>query len=138
MGVEFLQAVQQLLKRETCGAGSRDDFARDLIQVPLPLGLATLHLLMADKCAGTLLGVDDTANLEFPISSHNRIRVDRKIDGELAHGRQLIACAKRARRDPARDLVDDLPVNGYPAVQVQMELKRFVSGCSESHCRPVY
>ena len=46
-----------------------------------------------------------------------------EIDGELAHGRELVARRECPGGDGSTDLVDDLAVNGHAAVKVERKWK---------------
>ena len=65
-------------------------------------------------------------------------QVDRQIDRQLTNGGELIASSQCRRRNAADHLVDDLPVNRNPTVQVQAELKRLPLFRSSTHEYMVY
>jgi hypothetical protein len=119
----LMKILQQFFQSEARRSGARHEFGRQLAQLPSPLYLITLHLLMADECAGALLGLQDTPNFEFAIGPHHRVGVDRKIYRDLPHRGQLIARSQSPRRHSSRHLIDDLAIDRNTATEIQPELE---------------
>src|SRR5215471_9709155 len=80
-------------------------------------------LLPADERARSLLRIQHAANLQLPISPNHRVRINGKIHCQLPDGWQLIPRLEQSSRDPARYLVNDLPVDRHSATRIQTELK---------------
>ena len=107
-------------------SGQRDSSEAALSFIP-----GTRNLLIADKRSRALVRFEQAAVLQFAISTHHSVRIDLKINGELAHRRQLISRAQRPACHCAPHLVDNLPINGYTALQVQVKVKkRILKTCS--------
>ena len=60
-----------------------------------------LTFLCAHKGTGALLGLHDAADLEFAVSPHHGVRVDRQIYRHLAYGGQLVASGQGSGSEPA-------------------------------------
>jgi hypothetical protein len=78
---------------------------------------------MANEGPRALLGLQNPSDFKFTIRANHCVGIDREIYCQLANGRQLIASVKRACRNSAHDLIDDLAVDGYPAPLVQSKLE---------------
>jgi hypothetical protein len=76
------------------------------------------------------VGLEHALDLQLAVGADHGVRVDGKIDGQLAHRRQLIARHKVATGDPELHLLDDLPVKRYPALGVDPNLQAHVSRLS--------
>ena len=77
--------------------------------------------LFADESSRALVSFEHAAEFEFAVGAHDGIGIDCEIDGELAHRGQLVAGGERAGSDAAADLIDELAVDRYAAVQVERE-----------------
>ncbi len=78
-----------------------------------------LDFLVGDKCSGALLGFEDAANLHLAVGALDGVGVDGEVDGDLAHGGQLLAGLERAGGDSGLHLVDELAIYGHAAVRVE-------------------
>jgi hypothetical protein len=120
---QLVQPVEQFFNREPGSSSTGGEFARQLGELPLALRVVPADLFLADECPGSLVGFEHAAQLKFPVSPENRVRIDGKINGELPHSRQLIAGRERSRCHAGSNLVDDLAVDRNSAAQVQFELE---------------
>ena len=98
--------------------GARQELLADLVEHPAALDLVELHLPVADERSGAHVGLHEAGELELVLGAAHRVGVDGEVDRELAHGGEAVARAQRARGDGALHLVDDLPVEGNAALQI--------------------
>src|SRR5581483_8757421 len=68
--------------------------------------------------------LQEPAKLQFAVGAHHRVRIDRKIDCELAHSGELVARTQRSGRNSPPHLVDKLAIDRNTAMQIDRELKR--------------
>ena len=87
------------------------------------LECVTIDGLLSNKRTRALLGVEDAADFHFAISPHYGVGVDLEVYGNLTDGGELIAGDEKAGSYGGLDLVDELAVEGYTAVQVEAEGK---------------
>src|SRR5258708_370173 len=85
------------------------------------LECVTIDGLLSNKRARALLGVKDAADFHFTIGPHDGVGVDLEVYGNLTDGGELIAGGQKAGSNGGLDLVDQLAVEGYTAVQVEGE-----------------
>jgi len=97
-------------------------------RIPGPSGRVDVHVpgvlfqfLVRDEGSGALMSFEQAAQFQLAIGAHHGVGIDGEIDGELAHGGQLIAGLQRAGGDAAPYLVDELAVDRDAAVQVDGE-----------------
>src|ERR1022692_4892375 len=74
----IIQLLQQVLDGEAGGARAGNEFAHQLIQLPLALHVVAPHLLVAHKCARPLLCLEHAADFQFAIGPHHRVGVNRQ------------------------------------------------------------
>ena len=117
----FPQTINQILNAKTGSAGASGGVSSDLAELAIALGRLAFEFLVADECSRTLMGFEQAREFEFAVSPHHGVGIDGEIDGELAHGRELISSIQRAGGDAAPHLVDQLAVNRDAAVQVDGE-----------------
>ena len=118
-----MEAGEDVFDLEAGSAGARDEFADDLIELPLAFDVIAFNLLGADEGAGALVGLNDAEDFEFAVSADDGIGIDREIDGGLAYGGELITGAEGTEDDSVADLFDELTVDGDAAGEVETELK---------------
>src|SRR5215472_11869256 len=85
------QLFDQFLDAEPCCPGPRCRVFYDPGQLPCPLFVATAYLLCADKGAGSLMGLQQSPQLELAIGANHSIGIDGQVDGKLANRGQLVA-----------------------------------------------
>ncbi len=68
------------------------------------------------------MGGQSAFQLKLPIGPYHGIRINREIDGELAHGRQAVAFAQRSGGARGMHAIDNLPVDRHAAVKIEFEL----------------
>lgn len=85
------QLFDQVLDCKSSRTGASDGVAYDLFQLSLTFGIATFDLLGADKCACSLMALQQTSKFEFPVRPNHSIRIDGQINSKLTHCRELIA-----------------------------------------------
>src|SRR5258708_7263620 len=128
-----LQLLQQFLNGEARATRASHEFADQLIQPALPLGIIARYFLVTDERARALLGLQQTSNFQLAISSNNCVRINRQVHRELANRRKLIAPGQCTRGHAADHLVDDLPVNRDAAVHIQPALTWYSAIGSNGH-----
>src|SRR5436190_7924121 len=90
-----VQLLDQFLDRKSRGTRTGHEISDQLIQASLTFRFIAPHFLVADKCAGALLGFEDAANFKFAIRANHCVRIDREIDSKLPYGGELIAWGER-------------------------------------------
>src|ERR1700682_3842779 len=87
MRQQLAQAIEQFFDRESGGSRAGREFAGQLVELALALGIIFFRFLVGDKSSRTLLGRDKTAQLQLPIGAQHGVGIDCKVYGELAHRR---------------------------------------------------
>src|SRR5437016_6198648 len=90
IGLTVAQLLQQILYGKARASGARDELAHQLIELALTFEVVALHFLIADERAGSLLGLEHTANFELAIGPHYGVGVDGQVHRDLADGGELI------------------------------------------------
>src|SRR4051812_26591355 len=101
IGLTIAQLLQQILYGEARGAGARDELAHELSELALTFEIVALHLLITDKRAGPLLGLEGAADFELAVGPHYGIGVDGQVHRDLADRGELISANERPGRDAA-------------------------------------
>jgi hypothetical protein len=90
-----------------------------LRQLPGALPLPALDLERPDERPRSLVGLQAPAQFQLAIGADHGVRIDRQIHRQLSHRRKLVPGLQSAGSDSAAHLVDDLPVDGHPAMPFQ-------------------
>src|SRR5215472_1234553 len=115
------QLFDQFLDAEPGRPGPRHRIFGDPSQLPCPFFVASTHLLRADKSAGSLVRFQQSSQLELAIGANHGVGIDGQVDGKLSYRGQLVAGSEGSGSHPAPDLVDDLAIHRYAAMQVEPE-----------------
>src|SRR6202041_2944163 len=95
----FLQSVYQLGKTKTVRACPGDHFGCKLLHLPRAGATIGRDRLLRDKRSSSLLGFQKSSNLHLAIGTGHGIRINRKVDRDLANGGQLIAGLEASGRE---------------------------------------
>ena len=116
-----MEGLREFADGESGGAGAGDEFGDELGKLTVALGRGVLDLVVGDERAGSLLGVEDAAQLHLAIGAGDSVGIDGQIDGDPADGGELVAGAQRGGGDGGLDLVDELAIDGHAGVDVEAE-----------------
>src|SRR5437762_3171661 len=116
--------IDQIFKRESGGACASREFPGHLAELTFPFSRIFFQLLVRNESSGALMGLEQAAEFEFAISSHDGVGIDLKVDGELANGGKLVSGGERSGGDTTAHLIDELAVDWDAAVQVNAETWR--------------
>ena len=116
-----MQCILKIGDGEPGGACAGNELGDELGELLAALIGRGFDLLFGDEGAGSLLGVEDAADLHFAIGAGDGVGIDGEIDSDAAYGGELVAGAQDGGGDCGLDLVDELAVDGHAGVEVEAE-----------------
>jgi len=86
-----VQTIDQIFESESGGTCAGREFSSHLHKLTLSFGRILFQLFICDESSRALVGFEQATEFQFAIGAHYGVGIDGEIDGELAHGGELIA-----------------------------------------------
>jgi hypothetical protein len=115
-----MQCCDEFGYGESCGSGAGYEFGGELRELAVALGGGAGGCgVFGDEGSGSLLGVEDAAELHLAVGTGYGVGIDGEVDSYAADRGELVASAKGSSGYGGENLVDELAVDGDPAVRVE-------------------
>ena len=119
-----MERLLEIVDSNAGGACAGDELGDELGDLAAALGgrvLRVVDRVVGDEGSGSLLRVENAAQLHFAVGAGDSVGIDGEVDGDSADGGELVAGAENTGGNGGLDLVDQLAVDGHAGVGVEAE-----------------